>query len=403
MKPFQKQSIRDLDGEFEQAADLIGRLKKAGAKFIIIGGYAVMFYTQEPRNTPDLDLWIEPTRKNCKIVHDVLSDFGQTGQIVKVGSAGRNVTPIAEGIPTEDQLKNLSLIFHMGTPPRQISVLSTIGVETFRKAWPLSIEDNGVRFLGISTLIKNKSAIRMMNDKDRDDIRKLRAIKETRGKREYYLIVASYRSGSTLIGNSLPSYGGELWRMARIQEEGENIKEAFYQPVKRFNSHPGLGAKVMTDQLDKMRHVSLLFRQIKRAVFLRRKNLTEQTISYALAEKFGFNQIEKKEHPVRLNIRQLQSTADRWVKSYYRWWEYVRARCETMALWYEEINDHPEEKIEEVRSFLCLPNTKPHGLQVMRSPERYERIIVNYEEIVRKMGPVYGVPFGDPGTRWDRG
>jgi hypothetical protein len=45
--------------------DLLQELNGAGARYLIVGGYAVMVHT-EPRYTKDLDLWIEPVEPNAR-------------------------------------------------------------------------------------------------------------------------------------------------------------------------------------------------------------------------------------------------------------------------------------------------------------------------------------------------
>ena len=55
--------------------DLLRILLEKGARFLIIGGYAVIRYT-EPRYTKDLDLLISPTPENAAKVYAALQDFG---------------------------------------------------------------------------------------------------------------------------------------------------------------------------------------------------------------------------------------------------------------------------------------------------------------------------------------
>ena len=44
--------------------DLLSALATEGARFLMIGNYAVMKYT-EPYNTKDLDLWADPSPANA--------------------------------------------------------------------------------------------------------------------------------------------------------------------------------------------------------------------------------------------------------------------------------------------------------------------------------------------------
>jgi hypothetical protein len=55
--------------------DLLRSLNAAGVRYMIVGGYAVMAYT-EPRYTKDLDVWIEPTEGNALALFAALASFG---------------------------------------------------------------------------------------------------------------------------------------------------------------------------------------------------------------------------------------------------------------------------------------------------------------------------------------
>jgi len=55
--------------------DLLSALATEQTRFLVVGGYAVMKYT-EPYNTKDLDLWIDPTPENAARVHRALTRFG---------------------------------------------------------------------------------------------------------------------------------------------------------------------------------------------------------------------------------------------------------------------------------------------------------------------------------------
>jgi hypothetical protein len=55
--------------------DLLSELETGRVRFLVIGGYAVMKYT-EPYNTKDLDLWIDPAPDNAGRLYEVLTRFG---------------------------------------------------------------------------------------------------------------------------------------------------------------------------------------------------------------------------------------------------------------------------------------------------------------------------------------
>jgi len=55
--------------------DLLSELETGHVRFLVIGGYAVMKYT-EPYNTKDLDLWSDPAPENAVRLYDALARFG---------------------------------------------------------------------------------------------------------------------------------------------------------------------------------------------------------------------------------------------------------------------------------------------------------------------------------------
>jgi len=55
--------------------DLLSALNARKAKYLIVGGYAVMLYS-EPRYTKDLDIWIDATPANASRVFQALAEFG---------------------------------------------------------------------------------------------------------------------------------------------------------------------------------------------------------------------------------------------------------------------------------------------------------------------------------------
>lgn len=54
--------------------DLFAALNDAGARYLLVGGYAVAFHGQ-PRFTKDLDVWIEASIENVPRVFAALSIF----------------------------------------------------------------------------------------------------------------------------------------------------------------------------------------------------------------------------------------------------------------------------------------------------------------------------------------
>jgi hypothetical protein len=55
--------------------DLLKNFNDAGLRYLVVGGYAVMKYT-EPYLTKDLDVWIDPTPENAELAFAALARFG---------------------------------------------------------------------------------------------------------------------------------------------------------------------------------------------------------------------------------------------------------------------------------------------------------------------------------------
>ena len=55
--------------------DLLRALNEAQARYLVVGGYAVIKHT-EPRYTKDLDIWVSPDIENAKRVYSALQNFG---------------------------------------------------------------------------------------------------------------------------------------------------------------------------------------------------------------------------------------------------------------------------------------------------------------------------------------
>src|SRR5439155_13804437 len=96
--------------------DLFAALNDAGARYLLVGGYAVAFHSQ-PRFTKDLDIWVEASVENASRVFAALKAFG---------------APLENLILTD--LVQSELIFQIGVPPNRIDVLTSIDGVTFAEA-----------------------------------------------------------------------------------------------------------------------------------------------------------------------------------------------------------------------------------------------------------------------------
>ena len=122
--------------------DLLSALNGCGAKYLVVGGYAVMLYT-EPRYTKDLDIWVECTPDNALRVYRALAGFG---------------APLA-GIRPED-FAVPDLIYQLGVPPSRVDILTSISGVDFEEAWRRRTEAEfgniQTMFIGLGDLIANK-------------------------------------------------------------------------------------------------------------------------------------------------------------------------------------------------------------------------------------------------------
>ncbi len=134
--------------------DLFSALSAAGARFIVVGAHAVMFYTA-PRYTKDMDVWVEPSRDNAERVHHALAGFGAPMSDLSV-----------------DDLAIPGTIFQMGVEPNRIDVTTSIDGVEFSEAWlarAVSTYDGvPIAILGMAELLKNKRLVG--RDQDRLDV-----------------------------------------------------------------------------------------------------------------------------------------------------------------------------------------------------------------------------------------
>lgn len=97
--------------------DILQCLNDAGAKYLIVGAYAVIYYT-EPRYTKDLDIWVEPTPENARKVWAALVKFGAPLQDLTLAD-----------------LNNPDVVFQMGIEPNRIDLIIDVEGLQFGEAW----------------------------------------------------------------------------------------------------------------------------------------------------------------------------------------------------------------------------------------------------------------------------
>jgi hypothetical protein len=125
--------------------DLLRALNEAKARYLVVGGYAVIKHT-EPRYTKDLDIWVSPEVENSKRVYSALQHFG---------------APL-EGVTASD-FTDVGIVYHMGRAPARIDVLMSLRGLDFEDSWTNRIEaefgDVATQFLSTRDLITNKRLV----------------------------------------------------------------------------------------------------------------------------------------------------------------------------------------------------------------------------------------------------
>lgn len=133
-----------IEGIPDDFRDLLVELVDAGARFLVVGGYAVAVHGH-PRATKDIDVWVEPTATNAKRVYAALARFG---------------APVAQFEIAADDFEQYDGVLQLGVAPVRIDILTRIGGVGFADAWEdrteLEVEGRKVPVLGLRALIENK-------------------------------------------------------------------------------------------------------------------------------------------------------------------------------------------------------------------------------------------------------
>lgn len=129
---------------YQDYLELLQFLNDNKVKYLVIGGYAVIRYT-EPRYTKDLDLWVEASVVNAKKLLKALSQFG---------------APIDN--LTVEELAKPGLIYVFGLPPVRVDIINRVKGSRFQTAWPkrekVELDGEKVNFVDRLTLVKLKKA-----------------------------------------------------------------------------------------------------------------------------------------------------------------------------------------------------------------------------------------------------
>ena len=107
---------------YQDYKDLLSAFHAHGVRYLIVGGYAVIFHAQ-PRFTKDIDLFIKADAANAQATYDALAEFG---------------APL-QGIRPEEFADRRSF-FRFGRDPRGFDILPDLPGVDFDAAWERRVE-----------------------------------------------------------------------------------------------------------------------------------------------------------------------------------------------------------------------------------------------------------------------
>jgi hypothetical protein len=107
---------------YQDYKDLLCAFHARGVRYLIVGGYAVIFHAQ-PRFTKDIDLFIKADLTNAQAIYAALSEFGAA----------------LEGIRAEE-FADRSAFFRFGRDPRGFDILPDLPGVDFEAAWEHRVE-----------------------------------------------------------------------------------------------------------------------------------------------------------------------------------------------------------------------------------------------------------------------
>ena len=140
--------------------ELLKLFNKHEVEYMVVGGFAVNKYADTPRQTPDIDIWINTTEANAQKVYNSLLEFG---------------SPLQEKEVTPEMFTKDKLRFTFELRPLDIDIFTSITGVIFRDAWEnrneADISGIKVNFISRETLITAKRSVG--REKDLLDIQKL--------------------------------------------------------------------------------------------------------------------------------------------------------------------------------------------------------------------------------------
>jgi len=131
--------------------EFIGLLNKQKIKYMIVGAYALALYAR-PRNTGDLDIFVERSENNAKSMLQVLREFGLDSLEI-----------------TKEDFMTEGRVLQLGVSPVRIDIMNSIdGVEfntAFNRLEKVNFGSITANFISKEDLIKNKLSSNRLKDK----------------------------------------------------------------------------------------------------------------------------------------------------------------------------------------------------------------------------------------------
>jgi hypothetical protein len=153
---------------YQDHKDLLSAFHAHGVKYLIVGGYAVIFHAQ-PRATKDIDLFIKADPANAKATYAALASFGAPLQ---------NIRP--------EDFADRNSFFRFGHDPRGVDILPDIPGVDFDAAWERRVEgvidakaDLKAYFISAEDLMASKLAAGRRQDLA--DVEAIRKAAESQG------------------------------------------------------------------------------------------------------------------------------------------------------------------------------------------------------------------------------
>jgi len=137
-----------LEKDYEEFIEL---LNEHDVRYLVVGAYAVSYYAR-PRNTGDIDFFIDNSSQNISNLLQVLKKFG---------FGNLDLTP--------RDFKGNDNIIQLGYEPVRIDIMTGISGVSFKQAYNNKeqgkLGDQPVYFISLSDLIANKKASDRTQDK----------------------------------------------------------------------------------------------------------------------------------------------------------------------------------------------------------------------------------------------